>query len=471
MNAEPASMTGPAAIVLVYVTQLLAGLLLLGAADSLAGAARTPRRWHERLSRALLLGPLGITLQMLLLHAIDSPFELTAIVTPWWLAGAAAAGTALARRRRNSDQPALQARAGAEARAGGQARFAMGLPQRAALLLTVLLFLLALGQGLLLPVHTGDALLNFAQNARVFETHGNLAPEALAQLALPGHTEYPPLVALNETLLFFAGGPARALAIKPFFALAGWALLLLIVEACFSVLRGWRGAAVAALACCTPFFASQATEGYADLRLAAGVLLLALTARESNLLLFVLAGAACAFTKFEGLAVALVAVPVMFWLPLRRRALGATALLGLALIWPAWLSQQSLGTPPLAGSEWHDLGGALVRLPLAARDLAALMLGSDSAGHLSFGLFWPLCLAAVLAGLLRRDVSTRRRLALAALPLLLHLGLYAAVFALSPAELGWHLQTAGGRLLLHTTPWALLLALAALRDEDPTAPT
>src|SRR6185436_1564965 len=74
---------------------------------------------------------------------------------------------------------------------------------------------------------------------------------------------------------------------------------------------------LAAFALLSPFLAMQAMEGYADLRLTASVLLLALqgvelwrarTARAA--LLFGLCAAACALTKFEGLAIALIAAPL-----------------------------------------------------------------------------------------------------------------------------------------------------------------
>jgi len=469
-------------ILLVYATQAVAGGLLLAAIDR-----GTARRFSERLSRALLLGPAALAVQMLLLDAAGVRFSLPAVLAPWWFA--IAVMTAAAARRRGSRPPSgaapgLQAPSAAtvtrETGASGSSRLRL-----AVLGLAGVLALISFSQGLLLPVHTTDAMHNFAIVARVFETHGSLAPGALAELQFAGHTDYPPLVPLNEALLFLAAGDARALAIKPFFALAHLALLLLVAEACFRALPPRRAAALAAFAMLTPFFGMQATEGYADLRLAASTLLLALAGWQlqrapsaRRAVLFAACAASCALTKFEGLAIALAAAPLPLLLAARsarsarsagstghgatwRAALTATALLlALSLAWPAHLATREAGGAPLAGAEWHDVSRAAERWPGAVRGLLALMVSPDGNGNPSWGLLW--IVAGALGAWALLTVGRRRALAPWLALFAAHFALYATVLALSPSELDWHVNTAGPRLLLHLVPWALLAAIAAV---------
>lgn len=447
-----------AAVVLVYATQGLAGALVGAALER----RTVPRAASERLARALLLGPLAIAAQMIVMAVLGIPFGVAPIVAPWWLA---AAGLGWRARRTPRTKPL-----GARPRAAGGARAAL-------LLSAAALVLLALVVGLQMPVHTGDAMNNYAVNARVFETQRGLAPEAFARLALPGHTENPPLVALNEALLFLAAGPARAWAVKPFFTLAYAALLLLVIEACRRELPPRRALPVALAAMLTPIWASQASDGYADLRLTAGVLLLALEGRAlwrapsgRGLAALVAAALACAALKHEGVAVAglACALPLLLaWrgrLPARHAAAAVAGLATLALAWPLYAHRTATMPLPLVGPEWRDAGRALSRLPDVLAGLAALTLDADAKGNPFWGAFWPAAGALALVGLLR---PARRGAVLAALAALAaHAALYVAVFALTPVDLDWHVLTAGTRLVVHLSPWALLAAVAALGPPD-----
>jgi hypothetical protein len=441
-----------AAVGLVYATQLVAGWLVLGVLrppQPGRSAWRDPRRW----SRALLLGPALVALQMLALDALGLRFRLGLIVLPWWIPALLAWGA-----RRARTLPG--AWAGSPPSLPGAAR--------PALALVLLLFGVALVAGLWMPVHTGDAMNQFALNARVFETHGGLAPDALRSLAIPGHVEYPPLVSLNEALLFLAGGPARALVIKPFFALAFLAWMLLVVEACFALLRAGLATLLALVALLAPAAALSATEGYADLRLAATVLLLGLAGRalwlqpgRRRLLLFALCAVACALTKLEGIAVGLAAAALPTLLAARRRLpAGETALvlllmLALVLAWPVYAHVQGLGRTALVGQEWHDAGAALARLP-GVLGTMLLMMVDIGITERHWGVFWLATLALALWALRRPE--RRPAVSTVLLCLAAHLLLYAAVLSLTPADLEWHVTTAAPRLLMHVAPWALLAA-------------
>jgi hypothetical protein len=449
-----------AAVVLVSATQGLAGALALRALDR-PGAQRTAT---ERLARALLLGPLALAAQMLCMAAAGIPFGVAAIAAPWWLL---AAGVVWSARRRAGAGPAADAAAdAARPPPSGGARAAV-------LVLVLALTLLSLGLGLHTPVHTADAMNNYAVNARVYETQRGLAPEALDALVLPGHTENPPLVALNEALIFLAAGPARAWAIKPFFALAYAALLLLVIEACWRELPARRALPVALVALLTPIWASQSTDGYADLRLTAGVLLLALEGRAlwrapsaRGLPLFVAAALACAAVKHEGVALAGLACgwPLLLaarrLVPARAAAASIAVLAALTVAWPLYAMRTASMPLPLAQPAWYDIGRAFARLPEVLARLADLMLATDGRGHLFWGVSWPAAGALALWGLL---LGGRRAAVLPLLVLLAaHTALYVAVFALTPEDLTWQMDTAGARLVMHLSPWALLAAVAAL---------
>jgi hypothetical protein len=459
-----------ALLLLVYATQWLAGRLVLGALDTGLRPA------SGRLARALLLGPTALAVQMLLLDALGLRFSLALLLAPWWLAG----GWLEWQRRRQ--------RAGAGATIRAVPVPAPGGAWRAgALGLALLLFALTLAGGLQRPVHTTDAMNNFALVARVYATQGSLAPEAVKALTVQGHVDYPPLVALNEAALFLAGSEDPGLAIKPFFALGLLALLLLVIEACFAALRPRTAAMAAAFTMLLPLPALMAIDGYPDVLLCAAVLLLALQGRELLAapslragLLYASCVACCGLLKFEGLALALPAA-LLPWLACLRskrdageglRAGAATAAVALALllclIWPLHLARHSLGHPPGVGAAWHDLPRALERWPGVARAMLMLTAASEMEGGWVWGLFWPVAVALLLAGLLQRE--TRRAVALPAALLLVHLAFYVTVLALSPFDLEWHVGTAGPRFLMHVEPWALLAALAALGPARREAP-
>ncbi|RKY18974.1 MAG: hypothetical protein DRQ55_11925 [Planctomycetota bacterium] len=416
-----------------------------GGAD--ADAAGPPGR-AGLLARVLLLGPLGITLSMLALHLAGLRFSLAAICVPWWLA-------ALVFRRElwATLKPAAACRS---------------VPRRVLLVLAGGLFALALVVGLRTPVYSGDGLDNVALAARVFETSGSFDFELLARLPGVGGTSYPPLVAANEALVFMASGEQRARDIKPLFALAWLAYLLLVIELAFRHLPP-RHAWLAALPFLTlPLAGSHAVIGYTDLHLTALLLLLCLELRDPVALALV--AGACALTKNEGLVVA-GASGLMLLLPgpwlrsgarssARTLAVALCLLIPLASAWPLLKAWHGLHSVHMQAGGELSLGELLPRLSNIARAFGARLISS---GQARYSVHAPLAL--LTAGLALAAARARGCGALLCWlgVFVAHVGLYAAVLVRHPLGSDWQLNVAAGRLMLHTTPWLLLLLLLSLK--------
>ncbi|MFQ5507086.1 MAG: hypothetical protein ACE5F1_20125, partial [Planctomycetota bacterium] len=371
----------------VYLTQVLAGWLLLG---TFCGSEERPAA-IGKLARALLVGPAAITFQLYLYDLFSVPFGLVQCLAPWW----ALAAWLLWRR---PFLPRLQ-------KPGSRIEWTVAG-------IFVALFLANLCFGLMLPVIHSDAIENFALNARVFETHGSLAPEALLGLCNPKHIEYPPLVALNEMLCFQAGGLERARVIRPFFSLAYLAFLFLVVELCFARLRPTLASATALLIGMCPIYWDFGENGYADLRLTAALLMAILEGRrllsrpsEASAFRFALFAAICANTKNEGIALAAAAVIVLASLLSSKRLAvkpclrAAFVLAFLAGFWPLYKHVHGIGDPFLSAALEQDLIGNLKRVPAILSRFLALTLNTNKHGVFSWGLLWPVTALLSLAAL------------------------------------------------------------------------
>ena len=422
--------------------------------------------WRRSLPRALLLGPAALTVQMGAFHLVGLPLSLPAVLAPWWLG-------ALWWRRR-----IWPPRSGAAGTAGTA--------ERALLVVVLAVTAAALVLALATPVHTADGLNNFALPARVFATHPDLAPDRLATLSLPGHLEYPPLVALNESLFMRAarlGAPDEAglLAVKPFFVLPVLAFLLLAVELCFGRLQALAAVPATLLVVLIPTLLATPTAGMADLHLTAALLLLALegaaffgrAARPSRPPAPLLAAAAvCALTKDEGVAVAVVtglALVVVAWRTRRpgdprRGALlgGATLLLALAWSWRAWLTWHGIEFETTLAWPTGGAAAALDRAPRIVAHFASLLWSYAPGGVSPWGLLWPCTLAVTVLSLATGGRAARRALLWPALLLAAHVSLYVGVYAFNTQPLEWVLGNSAPRLFMHLLPWALLLLVAAL---------
>jgi hypothetical protein len=443
-------------ILAVYLTQVLAGWLVV---EQLAGRAFTVEG-PGKLARCLLLGPAVLALQMMAYHLVGTTFSLPAVLLPWWL-------IALFRHGRVQIRP----------RPSGRASRAESLLIAGA----TVLFLVLLWQGLRIPVYHGDEINNFAVNARVFEVHRSLAPEALASMRAVGHPEYPPLIALNETLLFLAQEAGFGYAVKPFFALAWLAWALLVVELVGRRLPPLLALSVGTIALAVPELFDFALGGKGDLRLIAGLLFGVLEGRAflshraepsagRRFFAFGAAAVTCGLTKNEGLALATLGVLALLPTALRHlspaRAVGCAGLtLAVVWSWPAFKLVHGIRDVYLAKA---DPTANLNRVG----EIAATLIGHPFRSELGPAPTWGvLSLVAPLALLVGFAVrpSRRRELGWLAAGLALHFLLYVAVFAATPRDLDWHLETAGPRLLFHLAPWLVVILAAATLREPPAA--
>jgi hypothetical protein len=430
----------------LYATQLLAGLVVWRALDPRA------RCGASCLGAALLLGPAAIALQMIAYHFVGVPFALPALVLPWWGLGA------LAWWRRGC-VPAEPAH--------------WPWPTRVLAALVALLTVAAAVRGFSVPIHAGDEVNNFALFARVFATHGNLAPARLAALLEPGHVEYPHLVALNQAW-FYAWDGERAPWLARGVDVAGLlALLLLVVGAL-------RPGGVATLALGTLIVAATEVHrfaiGFADVRLLATFVLLALEMPRFLPAATERAGSdprapwrvacvigAAALTKNEGLAVGAGAAVCMSWAIWRQRlwAHGVPALLaagGFLALWPALRRTFGLATPYVDHALGLPLDLLRAQVPAVLGEWARLGWSLELGAFAHWGgLLW----LAGLAGLCHwRDRGVRWL----ALIWGAHLALYTYVLgAALPGDLQALLQTAAPRLLLHTAAWPIAILLRAAR--------
>ncbi len=436
-------MSAVALTIAVYATQLAAGFVLL----ALLGRG-SDLRPEERLSRALLLGPAALALELILCHYISVPFRLELVLPPWWIL------FFFLRRRVFAASVSRPA------------------PPAWLFVLVAALLVASLAHGLIIPVHTGDELWNFATIARIFETSGSLAPAALSSAFDTGHVEYPPLIALNEALVFLASGDARAWAVMPFFAFAGLASWLLVIELCCRRLPRRVAGPLAAMFLLWPAGYGLSATGVADLRLIASILLVVaevtrMLERESmSCGIAAAAGVAvCALTKNEGIAFTALAFPVLF-VSMRRAGLSlprsaATFLVSgtVALVWPFFLMTNGIEGLYESGITGESFLERLPRLGTVIRHMALLPFSRDEGGYLDWGVIWPVALCIAAAGLLRG--RRRGTVAFVSALLLAHILLYVLAFTFTPSPLEWHLRTASARLFLHTYPLLLLLACTA----------
>jgi len=443
----------PAALLLgafAHATLLVAGVVAVRWLDG-----RRRRDAGGILARALILGPAVVTLQELAGSLIGLPPDLWWVGAPWW---AAAAWSAWSARRGR-----VVARDAAERVRG------TGCHVAACALLVVPCAVAALA-GAAAPIHTGDAMHNFALPARVFAAYGCFDVEALRGLADPGNVRYPPLLACCEALFLRADPMRGAWTVQPLHACALLAWLLLALEALGGRRLGVRGLAAFAIIAAVPQPMHNAIHGFADLRLAATTLLLLLEIaafwRSGDARLLVATALAAAWTKEEGVLLALLAAACLV-----RRGVGpradrgrvlavAAGIAAAALAWPVWAIAHDL--PLEYAGETRRLAAANVlaagaQVPAVLTALAAASLRPDAFGTWPHGWIWPFAAAAWLCTARQRPA---RWLAIAGA---LHAAALAAGIALAgvpQVPFASVLDATADRVLLQLLPWPVLLLAA-----------
>ncbi|MFO0980793.1 MAG: glycosyltransferase family 39 protein [Planctomycetota bacterium] len=341
-----------------------------------------------------------------------------------------------------------------------------------ALLLPV--FGLALGHGLAEPIYTSDPMNIYGQNARVFEVHGSLAPEALKALVDPGHIDYPPLVALDEALLFLAAPGMRERVVKPMFALFLLAFLVLARDVIRMRLRPAAALLLIAALAFTPELRHYGARGFADLPLAAFLMafvVLASDALERRRVLAALAAGSLlgfgALTKNEGFAVAVLAAPVLALVAVARRwrvavvAAIVIPALGLGLAWYAFRQAHGIDSDLFQSFDARTALANLARVPRILTEFARVPLRRNNQQLLMWGAFWFGWVVTIALGLVSRLADRRALLAWGSV-WLAHLALYLGIYVITPRNLEWHLVTSAQRLVLHLLPWTVMVWVAAL---------
>lgn len=442
-----------AAALLVYVTQCVAGWLVWPAVAGArpAGAAG--------LGAVLLVGPAAVAVQMLAYGLLGVPFALVAVLAPWW----AWLAVHVARQRR----------AGAPRRTApvpGRRREPWAL---VAIAVALAPLGLAAAASVTAPVCDTDAMHNFAMPARVFASHAGLAADRLAGLADPGNLHSPPLLALNECLLFLVDEDSGAWLVTPFPVLALLAFVLLAAAAVWDPRRPRASCAVFAFVVLVPELVVAGARGYADLRFAATLLLLAAsagrllrdrTAGRGAVAAVAAAAIAAGLTKAEGYAVAAAAALLLAWRGCAVREQRTACFVAVPLVaaavaaWPCWAAAAELPVEYSVRGGADTLAAALVALPEALEGVLAATAAADAQGTPHWGWYWPVALGL---GLWRAAVPADR----AAHWLVAALGLHVMCLAFATAcvaagtgfPLDWVQQVTVQRLLLHALPWTVLL--------------
>ena len=301
------TMEGVVWTAIIYLTQLLAGVVVL----RVVGAGEVG--WPGRVAAVLLLGPGAIALQMLIYTALGVAFGVVPVLALWWVVCAW-----MWWQRPGRVDVAAPAPAAALATSGG-----VGHGVTAALAVGTVLIAYAVRAPL--PVHDFDTINNFAVLGKLYAAHGGIPPAGT--LVDPGHIDYPPLVAFNEALLFLADADRAPWTVRPLFAMAHLALALLALEVLWLRSAPWRSGCAALLVLAAPEVLDKVGGGVADGRLTATVLLVALQGSQlacgspGAVGRLVVAAGLCALTKNEGVAVAVGVLLVLLVYVIRDRSL------------------------------------------------------------------------------------------------------------------------------------------------------
>ncbi len=327
-----------------------------------------------------------------------------------------------------------------------------------------------------------DEALFWSYRAKMLFTSDGFGPSyraALAARTMP-HADYPLLDPLLQLWTFLWAGRITHVVNRLPIQLVALSLVLCSAAALRRVARPALAALALLLLPATAEFSFAARHGYADVLVAAGLLVLLdgyLRWRAEGdptwIRLASMAGAFALWAKHDALLYACALLGASLLARLDRRPAYAGALrpgrVHLALLAPlgvvlvTWISNAvfSQGSKLVVGGGAvrdpiaSGLGDLRERLPLVLERLWALAVDPSGSHYL-----WPAFLVLFLAAPLR---VWRGSLRLPALALLLSLAGLTALFCWIP-DFEWHLRTAAPRLLFQLFP-ALLLWIGALGGE------
>jgi 4-amino-4-deoxy-L-arabinose transferase-like glycosyltransferase len=318
-----------------------------------------------------------------------------------------------------------------------------------------------------IPVIEWDAYSNWQLKAKVLTLHAMTPrPDFFSNISLSfTHLRYPLLVPMLGAGMHAATGRLDDGLEK----IPHLLIYLGLGATTFFAVKQWRGQALAlgatALLMTAPTTLQYAASAMADMPLTAfyGCSLIALlrwieNGTRRDLLLASLLGGCMAWTKNEGLALAIVNAAVIIAmkrrpLKLRHLAPGALSALGTAVIYLPWILWQR-GLPNTDEDYTHHLTAAAIAQNLPRlREITAGLAGAAIDWH-HWGLFWFLLPATALLGW--RKLSTRPVVTLWLL-LILHFLVYVPPLMVTGWDLALLLSVTAQRLLMHATPAAALL--------------
>lgn len=332
------------------------------------------------------------------------------------------------------------------------------------------IFYLSARWPLMAYLHDWDAMAIWGYKARVLFQQPLSAAGYFHDLSKSySHLDYPLLLPLLESQVFLLYGKiddSLVTALSPIIYLA---LLAGFHEICRGFLSRGPALFFTLLLAATEPIATQATAGKADVPLAlflllcgGNLLLWKRTGSNARLYAGIALGCAALFTKNEGmpalvLAFLVFAIPALLFEPdrtvraRRATALGRATVLALLLAGPWLLFRSDLPQTHENYAERLNLTGIVAGLPRLPVILArfAEQVGSWRAWHL---LWWLPLLGTALHP--RGALSGERLQVLIYVGCML--GLYGAVYMVTPWQVDPLLQESLGRLLAHLAPLALL---------------
>ncbi len=339
----------------------------------------------------------------------------------------------------------------------------------------------------IVPMEAHDAVANWGFKAKaIFLAKGIPVdflqnPNYLASLP-----DYPPLVPLLESYVYFVMGRVGDMGSKSLFPLY-FSGSLIVFFSCLRKLGNNRTHCLVFtfLLASVPYFSEHATNGYAEVALtfyfAAGSLYLCVWQAKGGWLLLVVSALFTGFTGFtknEGLLLCLIQLVVLAGVLFQRRSVmtrrqlvtcfATYVLVLLVLLLPWQVVKFSLGLRNyLANQETIGAGFGWENFNRIGTIL--YFLQTQFFGPNNWNLIWVCLFAAVF---LRHQALLRPPASVVALSVMLVLTAYLSVYLLTPYsilpfDLTWHLRTSASRLLLHVLPQVTFLIALAFGKVEP----
>jgi hypothetical protein len=324
------------------------------------------------------------------------------------------------------------------------------------------------------PMEAYDAVSNWGLKAKAIYLAGGIPMDFLQnQDYREFHPDYPPLVPLLESAVYQFLGTVNDTASKTLFPL----FLLSCVTLFWVCLRRAelppnRALAFTFMLSSIPYFASQATNGYADgvvsFYFGAGSLYLYLWHRSRDPLLLVISAmltGLAALTKNEGVLLAGIQLLVLGLVLASARDMAGRSRLKLfaahlgilsAILLPWFLLRVDLNLA-------NDVtSGAVLRWRHMGRLGSMLYFYQTQVfGLRNWNLVWILFLGLLVWNWRGWLHSSARPLVLT---VVLALVAYNGIYMVTPHDVMWHLRTSGSRLLLHILPQVMFLIALAFEE-------